>query len=104
MRDDIVGVSRPWIFGRKSHTEPFFYIRLRLAGMVCTVLPKSTSRAWSRVNLACVGRWASTEGRGVWAGVEAAEVDLFLLDLKRDMAWIVFSGLLADRVACWFWD
>jgi len=47
------------------------------------------SIACSRVIFTCAdGRWESTEERGVWAGVEAAEVDLFLLDLKRDMAEI----------------
>ena len=35
------------------------------------------------------GRCASIDVRGDWAGEAAAEADLFLLDLKRDM--IVFD-------------
>lgn len=61
-------------------------------------------RACSRVILvACIGvvaRCSWIEVRGVWAGVEAADEVLFLLDLKRDMvgrdAWfgLLFLGLV----------
>jgi len=49
-----------------------------------------SSRACSRVIAgALVGRVPCMEERGVWAGVEAAEAVLFLLDLKKGMVVIV---------------
>ena len=77
-----------------------------LPGMAWTDFRRANSIACSRVIFTCAeGRWASTEERGVWAGVEAAEVDLFLLDLKRDMAeigvfelaWEIEEGDLSER-------
>jgi len=53
--------------------------------------PRDLSMAiWTACSLVILAFWepvreVSIEDRGVWAGVEAAEADWFLEDLKKDM-------------------
>lgn len=83
-------------------TAESLYSRLRLGDMLCLDFCRAISIAWSTVSMVlavCLARVACMEDRGDWAGDEAADVVLllFLKDLKKDMAgvvWLRIRGFL----------